>query len=107
MQINVSGHHVEITPSMRAYVEKRLERVKRHFDQVIDVHFVMSVDKLVHKAEATLHVSGGNIHADAIDTNMYAAIDALADKLDRSVKKHKEKLHDHHASEARQIARPS
>jgi len=106
MQLNVSGHHVEITPSMRAYVEKRLERVKRHFDQVIDVHCVMSVDKLVHKAEATLHVSGCNIHADAIDSNMYAAIDALADKLDRSVVKHKEKLCDHHASEGRRAARP-
>ena len=105
MQLNVSGHHVEITPSMRAYVEKRLERVKRHFDHVIDVHVVMSVDKLVHKAEATLHVSGGNIHADAIDTNMYAAIDALADKLDRSVVKHKEKQRDHHASEGRRTAR--
>lgn len=105
MQLNVSGHHVEITPSMRAYVEKRLERVKRHFDQVIDVHFVMSVDKLVHKAEATLHVSGNNIHADATDTNMYAAIDALTDKLDRSVVKHKEKQRDHHASEARRTAR--
>ncbi len=105
MQLNLSGHHVEITPAMRAYVEKRLERVRRHFDQVIDVHCVMSVDKLVHKAEATLHVSGGNIHADAIDTNMYAAIDALADKLDRSVVKHKEKQRDHHASEGRRTAR--
>jgi len=105
MQLNVSGHHVEITPSMRAYVEKRLERVKRHFDQVIDVHFVMSVDKLVHKAEATLHVSGSNIHADAIDSNMYAAIDALTDKLDRSVVKHKEKQRDHHANEGRRTAR--
>jgi putative sigma-54 modulation protein len=105
MQLNVSGHQLEITPSMRAYVEKRLERVKRHFDQVIDVHFVMSVDKLVHKAEATVHVSGSNIHADATDSNMYAAIDALTDKLDRCVVKHKEKQRDHHASEARRTAR--
>lgn len=105
MQLNISGHHVEITPSMRAYVEKRLERVARHFDQVIDVHFVMSVEKLEHKAEATLHVSGSHIHADAIDTNMYAAIDALVDKLDRSVVKHKEKQRDHHASEGRRAAR--
>jgi putative sigma-54 modulation protein len=105
MQLNVSGHQLEITPSMRAYVEKRLERVKRHFDQVIDVHFVMSVDKLVHKAEATVHVSGSNIHADAIDSNMYAAIDALTDKLDRCVVKYKEKQRDHHASEARRTAR--
>ena len=101
MQLTLSGHHVEITDSMRAYVEKRLERVKRHFDQVIDVHFVMSVEKLEHKAEATLHVSGTNIHAEAVDTNMYAAIDTLTDKLDRSVLRHKEKQRDHHASEGR------
>jgi putative sigma-54 modulation protein len=105
MQLNLTGHHVEITPSMRAYVEKRLERITRHFDQVIDVHFVMSVEKLEHKAEATVHCSGTNIHVDAIDTNMYAAIDALADKLDRSVLKHKEKQRDHHASEGRRTAR--
>jgi putative sigma-54 modulation protein len=105
MQLKLTGHHVEITESMRAYVEKRLERVKRHFDNVIDVSFVMSVDKLQHKAEATVHVSGGNIHADAVDSNMYAAIDMLADKLDRSVIKHKEKQRDHHAEEGRRAAR--
>lgn len=101
MQLNLSGHHVEITPSMRSYVEKRLERITRHFDQVIDVHFVMSVEKLEHKAEATVHVSGTHIHADAVDTNMYASIDALVDKLDRAVLRHKEKQRDHHASEGR------
>jgi putative sigma-54 modulation protein len=84
MQLKLTGHHVEITDSMRAYVEKRME-----------------VDKLQHKAEATVHVSGSSIHADAIDTNMYAAIDLLADKLDRSVVKHKEKQRDHHATEGR------
>ncbi|MEO6185484.1 MAG: ribosome-associated translation inhibitor RaiA [Steroidobacteraceae bacterium] len=105
MQLKVTGHHVEITESMRAYVEKRLDRVKRHFDHVIDVNVLMSVDKLQHKAEATVHVSGNNLHADAIDTDMYAAIDALVDKLDRSVIKHKEKQRDHHASEGRRAAR--
>jgi putative sigma-54 modulation protein len=105
MQLKVTGHHVEITESMRAYVEKRLDRIKRHFDHVIDVNVLMSVDKLQHKAEATVHVSGNNLHADAIDTDMYAAIDALVDKLDRSVIKHKEKQRDHHASEGRRAAR--
>lgn len=101
MQLILTGHHVEITASLRAYVEKRLERVRRHFDDVIDVNFVLSVEKLQHKAEATVHVRGGNIHADAVDTDMYAAIDALVDKLDRSVLKHKEKQRDHHATEGR------
>ncbi len=105
MQLKVTGHHVEVTESMRAYVDKRLDRVKRHFDQVIDVHVVMSVEKLQHKAEATVHVSGNNIHAEAIDTDMYAAIDALVDKLDRSILKHKEKQRDHHATEGRLAAR--
>ena len=105
MQLKVTGHHVEVTESMRAYVEKRLDRIKRHFDHVIDVNVLMSVEKLQHKAEATVHVSGNNLHADAVDTDMYAAIDALVDKLDRSVIKHKEKQRDHHASEGRRAAR--
>ena len=106
MQLNVTGHHVEVTSSMRGYVEKKLvERIGRHFDQVIDVHCVLTVEKLRQKAEATIHVSGSAIHADATDENMYAAIDMLADKLDRCVKKHKEKLTDHHAAETRRAIR--
>ncbi len=105
MQLNVTGHHVEVTDSMRIYVEKKLERLGRHFDQVLDVHCVLTVEKLRQKAEATLHVSGNAIHADATDANMYAAIDSLADKLDRCLKKHKEKVTDHHAAEARRVVR--
>jgi putative sigma-54 modulation protein len=104
MQLSVSGHHVEVTPALRLYVEKKLERIARHFDQLIDVHCVLTVEKLRQKAEATLQVSGGTIHADATDGDMYAAIDALTDKLDRRVKKHKEKRGDHHASEVQKTA---
>ena len=99
MQLNLSGHHVDVTPALKGYVEKKLERIVRHFDQVIDVHCILTVEKLRHKAEATLSISGGRIHADAVDGDMYAAIDALIDKLDRRVRKHKEKLTDHHAKE--------
>jgi putative sigma-54 modulation protein len=105
MQLSVTGHHIEVTPALRMYVEKKLERITRHFDYVLDVHCVLTVEKLEQKAEATLHVSGSSIHADAVDPNMYAAIDALTDKLDRCVKKHKEKRSDHHAAEAKKIAR--
>jgi putative sigma-54 modulation protein len=105
MQLSVTGHHVEVTPSMRSYVEKKLERITRHFDHVIDVHCVLTVEKLEQRAEATIHVRGNSIHADAIHGNMYAAIDALTDKLDRCVKKHKEKRSDHHAAEAQKSAR--
>ncbi|HUO79765.1 MAG TPA: ribosome-associated translation inhibitor RaiA [Steroidobacteraceae bacterium] len=100
MQMTLTGHHVDITAPLKSYVEKKLDRVVRHFDQVIDVHCVLTVEKLSHKAEATLHVSGGNIHAEAGEADMYAAIDVLTDKLDRLVKKHKEKRGDHHAAEA-------
>jgi putative sigma-54 modulation protein len=100
MQLNLTGHHVEITQALRGYVNKKLERVARHFDSLIDVHCILTVEKLRQKAEATVQVSGGRIYADAVDQDMYAAIDALADKLDRRVKKHKEKLTDHHATEA-------
>jgi putative sigma-54 modulation protein len=99
MQLDLSGHHVEITDSMRAYVLKKFEKISRHFEQVIDVHCVLTVEKLRHKAEATLVMRGNKLYADATEPNMYAAIDALADKLDRCVKKHKEKVSDHHADE--------
>jgi ribosomal subunit interface protein len=99
MQLKVTGHHVEVTPPLREYVRKKLDRVLRHFERVVDVHCVLTVEKLEHKAEATLGVSGAVIHADAKHEDMYAAIDALADKLDRMIRKHKEKISDHHAAE--------
>lgn len=105
MQLSVTGHHVEVTPPLRDYVEKKLERIVRHFDNVIEVHCVLTVEKLRQKAEATLHVRGGPIHADAVDEDMYAAIDALVDKLDRMVTRHKEKARDHHAAEGRKTTR--
>lgn len=101
MQISITGHHVEITDALRAYVHKKMDRIVRHFDQLIDAHYVLTVEKLQQKAEATLKARGGDIHADAVAEDMYAAIDALADKLDRLVKKRKEKISDHHAEEGR------
>jgi putative sigma-54 modulation protein len=106
MHLSVTGHHVEITPALRSYLEKKCERLVRHFDQVIDAHWILTVEKLRQKAEATLHVRGETIHAVAEDADMYAAIDALADKLERLVRKHKEKVTDHHAAEAQKSARP-
>lgn len=99
MQVNLTGHHVEITPALRDYVSSKLERLERHFDQVTNVHVVLSVEKLRHKAEATFSLTGNNLFANAEEEDMYAAIDALADKLDRQIKKHKEKLTDHHRTE--------
>jgi putative sigma-54 modulation protein len=103
MQLNVTGHHVEVTPALRGYLTKKLERIGRHFDQVIDVHCVLTVEKLRQKAEATLRVSGSAIYAHATQEDMDAAIDLLTDKLDRCIKKHKEKRADHHAAEARAL----
>jgi putative sigma-54 modulation protein len=97
VNLNLTGHHLEITPAIRAYVVNKLDRVARHFDHVIDVNVVLSVDKLRQIVEANVHVLGKEIHAESIDPDMYAAIDALADKLDRQVVKHKEKLKDHRA----------
>ena len=99
MEVTVAGHHVEVSPAMRAYVETKFARLERHFENLTDIHCVLTVEKLQHKAEATIHLSGGTIHADAVEENMYAAVDGLIDKLDRQVKKHKEKLTDHHAKE--------
>lgn len=100
MQVNLSGHHVEVTDALRQYVSDKIKRIERHFDNVTDIQCILTVEKLEHKAEATIHVSGATLFADAVDDNMYAAIDALADKLDRQVKKHKEKTTDHHARDS-------
>jgi putative sigma-54 modulation protein len=99
MQLNVSGHHVEVTDSLREYVESKIERLERHFDLVSDVHCILSVEKLRHKAEAKVMVNGGTIFAETTDEDMYAAIDGLVDKLERQVRKYKEKMVDHHARE--------
>ena len=96
MQLNLTGHHVEITDSMRSYVTSKLTRLERHFDHLTDVHCILTVEKLRHKAEAKLNLNGSTLFADAVEENMYAAIDVLMDKLDRQIKKHKEKLKAHH-----------
>ena len=96
MNLQISGHHLEITPAIHDYVTGKLERVTRHFDNVIDVNVILSVDKLKQKAEVTVHLSGKDVHVEAIDEDLYAAIDSLVDKLDRQIQKHKQKLQDHH-----------
>ena len=99
MQIDLTGHHIELTDPLRNYVSEKFERLERHFDNVTDVHVILSVEKLRHKAEATMQLSGGKLFADSTEADMYAAIDGLTDKLDRQIKKHKEKITDHHRSE--------
>jgi putative sigma-54 modulation protein len=94
MNLNLSGHHLDITPALRTYVQEKLGRVTRHFDHVIDAHVVLSVDKLRQKAEITLRVRGKDIHCASEDLDLYAAIDLLIDKLDRQVLKYKDKRQD-------------
>ena len=100
MVVKITGHHVDVTDALRDYVDTKMDRIIRHHDLLTDAHWILTVEKLQHKAEATLHVSGRTIHAEAIADDMYAAIDGLADRLDRRVRKYKEKLNDHHAREA-------
>ena len=104
MTLNITGHHIDITPAIRNHVNLKLERVIRHFDHVTSTHVILSVDKLQQKAEVTLHVKGKDIFADATDADLYAAIDLLADKLDRQIVKHKEKLSDHSRDKRPDIA---
>jgi putative sigma-54 modulation protein len=103
MQLNVSGHHIDVTDALRGYVEQKIEKIERHFDLVSDINCVLTVEKLRHKAEARVNVNGGTIYADNTEEDMYAAIDGLVDKLERRVRKYKEKLVDHRAREAHKI----
>jgi putative sigma-54 modulation protein len=92
MQINITGHHVDLTDSMRDYVETKFAKLERHFDNITNVQVTLTVQNLRQEAEATVQISGGELFAKAEDNDMYAAIDSLIDKLDRQVIKHKEKL---------------
>ena len=91
MNLNLSGHHLEITPAIREHVLSKLGKVKRHFDNVIDVNVILSVEKLKQKAEANVHLSGKTIFVECDDANLYVAIDNLIEKLDRQIIRHKEK----------------
>ena len=96
MQISVTGQHIDVTPALRKHVTDRLGRVNKHFENLIDAHVVLEVIKLDHHAEGTLNAAGRSFFAEATEDDMYAAVDAMADKLDRQVIKYKEKLTDHH-----------
>ena len=91
MQITVSGHHVEVTDAMRDYVNTKVSKLQRHFDPITNTDVTLTVEKLVQKAEATVHVAGADLFAHAESEDMYAAIDGMTDKLDRQLIKHKEK----------------
>jgi putative sigma-54 modulation protein len=95
MNLNITGHHLEVTPAIREYVESKLDRIVRHFDHVTSVIVILSVQKLKQKAEVTVHVRGKDIFVESQDADLYAAIDSLADKLDRQVLKYKEKINEH------------
>jgi putative sigma-54 modulation protein len=100
MELNITGHHVEITPALKDYINNKLNRLERHFDNLTDINCILSVEKLQHKAEAKINVRGGTLFAESVSEDMYAAIDGLIDKLDRQIKKHKEKLTNHHRRNA-------
>ncbi|MEI2417807.1 ribosome-associated translation inhibitor RaiA [Orrella sp. JC864] len=105
MNLSISGHHLDVTPAIREYVLNKLARVLRHFDHVIDTQVMLSVEPLRHRAEITMRVRGKDIHCEAVEENLYAAIDALADKIDRKVIQHKDRLQNHsHEPAKRQMA---
>jgi len=106
MNLKISGHHLELTPSLREYVQNKLERIKRHFDNVIDVTVILAVDDNTEKdkrqrAEINVHMRGKDLHVESEAQDMYAAIDLLMDKLDRQVLKHKDRIQDHHRTAVR------
>lgn len=102
MQLDVTGKNIEVTDSLRDYVREKVERLTRHFDNVIDVHVVLAVEKHRHFAEINVSASGAALHADAEDKDMYAAVDEMADKIDRQVRKHKEKRQQRDQAEIRE-----
>ena len=95
MNLSLTGHHLDITPAIREYVLNKFDRISRHFEHVIDVSVIVTVEKLQQKIEANVHVRGKDIFVESVDGDLYAAIDSLVDKLDRQIIKFKEKRGDH------------
>lgn len=95
MNLHLTGHHLKITPAIRSHVESKLSKLTSHFDHVIDVHVIMTIEKLMHKVEATVHLAGKDLFCESSSEDMYTAIDELAHKLDRAIIKHKEKTLTH------------
>lgn len=95
MQLSISGRHIDVTDALKNYTNEKFQKLERHFDRLFDVHVILSVEKLLQKAEATVQVRGANLFAEDVQEDLYAAIDGLVDKLDRQIIKHKEKLGDH------------
>ncbi|MGH8161544.1 MAG: ribosome hibernation-promoting factor, HPF/YfiA family [Gammaproteobacteria bacterium] len=104
MNSTITGRHLEITPALKDYVNTKLERLQRHHAPPTSAQVVLTVDKLDHKAEGILQISGETVVAEAVDADMYAAIDALADKLDRQLRRHKEQRSDHHVMPSSRLA---
>jgi putative sigma-54 modulation protein len=104
MQVNLTGHHVEITTALKDYLNNKMSRIERHFDSVTSIKCILTVEKLRHKAEAKVNVTGGTLYAEAVQDDMYAAIDGLTDKLDKQVRRYKDRIRGHHASAAKRAA---
>jgi putative sigma-54 modulation protein len=101
MNLTISGHHLEVTPALRSYVEGKLDRITRHFDQVVDVRVLLSIGnqkekEVRQKAECNIHVKGDDLFAESVHEDLYAAVDELVDKLDRQVVRFKDRQKDHH-----------
>jgi putative sigma-54 modulation protein len=101
MNLTISGHHLEVTPALRSYVTDKLDRITRHFDQVVDVKVLLSIENQTEKerrqkAECNIHVKGNDMFAESAHQDLYAAVDDLVDKLDRQVVKHKDRIRNHH-----------
>ena len=109
MNLTISGHHLEVTPALRGYVIQKLDRVMRHFDQVVDVKVLLTIDNMKEKelrqrAECNVHVKGRDLFAESSNADLYAAVDELADKLDRQVGRHKDRTQNHHHMAAKRQA---
>lgn len=96
MQLSITGHHVDVTDALRNYVNAKFDKIERHYDHITNAHVVLTVEKQIQKAEATLHITGSEVFADSENEDLYAAIDAMSDKLDRQIIKHKEKTVERH-----------
>lgn len=112
MNTLITGHHLELTPAIRSHIESKLERITRHFDKIVEIEVILSVDTLPQKemrqrAEVNLRLKGETLHAEDSAQDLYAAIDGMIEKLDRQVLKVKGKMQDHRNESAKRMEDPT
>src|SRR3989304_8318915 len=104
MNIIVTGRHLEVTPALKKYAEEKIKKFNRYLSNISEAIVTLSIEKYRHKVEVLLKVNGVLIQAEGITGEIYSSIDEVVEKLERQVKRYKEKLVSHRKGEGKAVS---